>query len=164
MRLLPDHRAGTGPVRGATDVPSMRGHFEVPDEPQERTMARIRDHAERMPVAFARAKEAAHEYQEQRDTAYRQRDGWRMAAVKLVHDHYEDKKGRCVRCNQPFPCRAWKILEGVNHGFARKAETLLGFSDEELERHLNPIRRREADYREDLDDGEDLDDADDNRA
>jgi hypothetical protein len=54
-------------------------------------------------------------------------------------------------------CRAWKILEGVNRGFARKAETLLGFSEEELERQLNPVRRRDADYREDLDDFDDED-------
>ena len=41
---------------------------------------------------------------------------------------------------------------------------MLGFSDEELERHLNPTRRSDAAYREDLDDGEDFDDADDNSA
>ena len=139
--------------------PACREHFEVPDERPERTAARNRDHAERMVPAFVRAKEAAHEYQALRDEAYRQRDAWREAAIKLVHDHYEDKKGRCVRCSQPFPCRAWKILEGVNRGFARKAETLLGLSEEELERQLNPIRRRDADYREDLDDFDDEDTA-----
>jgi hypothetical protein len=105
-----------------------------------------------MPVAYSRAREAAHEFRQQREIAYRQRDGWRMAAVMLVHDHYEGKNRRCVRCGQPFPCRAWKLLEEVNRGYARKAETLLGFSDEERDRHLNPIRRREADYRDDLDD------------
>jgi hypothetical protein len=137
---------------GPPICPHCCDHFEVPGEPEERTTARMRDHAERMLVAFVRAKAAAHEYQEQRDIAFRERDGWREAAIRLVHDHYQDKKGRCVRCGQPFPCRAWKLLEEVNRGYARKAETLLGFSEEEQERHLHPIRRREADYRDDLDD------------
>jgi hypothetical protein len=137
---------------GPSMCPLCVGHFQIADEPPERTMARMRDHAERMPVAFVRAKEAAHEYQHQRDMAYRQRDTWREAAIKLVHDHYDNGKGRCVRCGESFPCHTWKLLEQVNRGCARKAETCLGFSEEELERHLNPIRRRDADYRDDLDD------------
>jgi hypothetical protein len=53
-------------------------------KPAQRMEAGKRDHAERMPAAYPRAREAAHGYQQQRDVAYRQRVTWRMAAVKLV--------------------------------------------------------------------------------
>ena len=48
---------------------------------------------------------------------------------------------RCVRCAEAFPCRPWKILEDLDRGFARSAETRACFTHQELERHLHPKRR-----------------------
>jgi hypothetical protein len=45
-----------------------------------------------------------------------------------------------------------RILQSVNYGFARKAESLAGFSDEERDRHLHPKRVSDRDYFDDEDD------------
>lgn len=143
--------AGPGPLLCSACV----HHYEVAGESIERQLARLGEHDQRMRASYVRARAAADEYRQQRDSAYRQRDDWREAAIKLVHDHYDSGKGRCVRCGQEFPCRPWKLLEELNRGFARRAETWACFTPEELERHLHPKRRRDADYHEDRDDVDD---------
>jgi hypothetical protein len=142
---------GSGPLL----CPACIDHYEVAGESIERRLDRLDEHDQRMRARYVRARAAADEYRQQRDGAYRQRDDWRDAAIKLVHDHYDSGKGRCVRCGQEFPCRPWKLLEELNRGFARRAETWACFTPEDLERHLHPKRRRDADYHEDSDDIDD---------
>ena len=145
-----------GPAKsGPLLCPACVDHYELPHESIERRLARLGEHDQRMRGCYVRARAAADEYRQQRDSAYLQRDDWREAAIKLVHDHYDSGKGRCVRCAEAFPCRPWKLLEDLNRGFARRAETWACFTPEELERHLHPKRRRDADYREDWDDVDD---------
>lgn len=129
-----------------------RNHFAQPGESPQRELARLRDHDERMRAAFVRARSAADEYRSKLREMIESRDDWREAAIKLVIDHVEGSNGRCEKCKQSFPCEPVRILSRVNYGFARKAETLAGFSDEELERHLHPRRVSDWDYFAALDD------------
>ncbi|MGH3969992.1 MAG: hypothetical protein ACRDTV_18210 [Mycobacterium sp.] len=123
-----------------------RDHYHQPGESRERELTRLRDHDERMRVAFVRARVAADEYRMHLRRIVENRDDWREAAIKLVIDHTEGSDGRCNKCEQPFPCELVRILQGVNYGFARKAESWSCFSDEELDRHLHPNRARDRDY------------------
>ncbi|RFZ01137.1 hypothetical protein DSM43518_05630 [Mycobacterium marinum] len=65
------------------------------------------------------------------------RIGTAMTGVRrpsnFVLDHYDSSKGRCVRCSQEFPRRPWKLLEELNRGFARRAETWSCFTLDERE-------------------------------
>jgi hypothetical protein len=132
-----------------------RDHFQMPGESTQRKLARLSDHDQRMRAAYVRARSAYYEcrgdYGARLAHMIENRNEWRAAATRLVIDHRETDKGRCGKCNQSFPCESVKILTRVNRGFARKVETLAGFSDEELERHLHPRRASASDHC-DLDD------------
>ncbi len=65
--------------------------------------------------------------------------------MKLVHNHVSGPNGRSAKCKQPFPCERVTVLSRVNYGFVLKAESLAGFSDEEMEWHLHPKRARDRD-------------------
>ena len=88
-----------------------------------------------MRAAYLRARSAYYEcrgdYGARLAHMIENRNEWRAAATRLVIDHRETDKGRCGKCNQSFPCESVKILTRVNRGFARKVETLAGFSDVE---------------------------------
>jgi hypothetical protein len=133
-------------VAAAQLCKACESHYETPDEPLSRRIARLSDHERRMTEADMRAREFADQARAQRDSAFKSRDSWKRVAVMLTLDHEDNGKGRCSRCNAAFPCRAWKLLEELNIGCHRATERLAGFSDTELERHLSPVRRREVDY------------------
>jgi len=131
-----------------------RDHFAVPGERVERRIARLADHDERMRNSYVRAREAYYDVKRQLVSALESRDNWRTAATKLVHDHIAGPRGRCNKCNQPFPCEPVQILRSVNYGFSKYTERLAGYSDEEVERHTNPRRAAERDYWQDDENGE----------
>lgn len=117
-----------------------RTHFEKPGESVDRKLERLGDHDERMRTAYVRAREAYHESRREVGNALQSRDDWREAAVRLVHDHIANGKGRCMKCKHPFPCEPVQIIRSVNYGFYLHAEKLAGFSDDEVGRHVNPRR------------------------
>jgi hypothetical protein len=129
-------------------------HYAQPGESRERELVRLRDHDERMRAAFVRARAAADEYRMHLRRIVENRDDWREAAIKLVIDHTEGGDGRCNKCEQSFPCELVRILQSINYGFARKAEKLAGFSDEELEFHLHPNRVLDREYFSAVDGGD----------
>jgi hypothetical protein len=129
-----------------------RDHHYQPGESRNRELARLRDHDKRMRSAFLRARSAADEYRKALRGVAENRDDWREAAVRLVIDHTEGPDRRCTKCDQQFPCELVGILSAVNRGFARKVESLAGFSDKELDRHLHPSRVYDRDYFASVDD------------
>jgi hypothetical protein len=135
------------PERGPAFCPFCVNHFEVPTESIQRTLARLRDHDERMRNGFVSARAMVNQFREQVQNLYRRLDDWRAAAVKIVLDHQDntDDKGHCKLCGGSS-CRALRILGEVNPGFLRRVEVLACFDDDELERHLHPRRKRDTEY------------------
>ena len=111
---------------GPPICPHCCDHFEVPGEPEERTAARMRDHAERMPVAFVRAKAAAHEYQEQREIAFRQRDGWREAASSWFTTTTKTERVAAFVAVSRFRAARGRSWKEVNPGYRPQGRDVIG--------------------------------------
>jgi len=112
------------------------GHFETESEPADRTIARLKDHEQRVREWYLAAKSKATEYETRMKSAYESRQKWKAALVEIAIGHEPTDDGRCLCGAKEYPCATVRLLEYANKGISRQVERLAALPREELDREL----------------------------
>ncbi|WP_063042337.1 hypothetical protein [Nocardia grenadensis] len=121
-------------------------HYEIPDEPPDRELERLRAHDADLRAYARKAWVMATEYRDRMKGAYRSRDTWRASFAEVVLPHEPGEDGACVTCRRPAPCEVWTALEDSNRGVFKEMEKLSGLEGRDLELALYPERVTDRDF------------------
>jgi hypothetical protein len=113
------------------------GHVHIYGEAQERRLARLADHDERLRQAYAQMWQHAEDLDAERRRYRRSRNSWRGALVEVMGRHEERPVG-CSCGAKSFPCATWRALEAANRGITRQVDHFLTLKDDEREAALYP--------------------------
>jgi hypothetical protein len=110
-----------------------REHFEIEDESTERTIARLRDHEQRVRKWYLHASTKATENEGKMKSAYVSRQKWKAALVEVALGHEPTADGKCACGAKESPCATMRLLEYANRGISRQVERLATLSRKELD-------------------------------
>jgi len=111
-------------------------HYAVEGESTDRTLARLRNHEQRLRARLSYVSAKATEYETKMKSAFVSRQKWRAALVEIAVGHEPTGGGRCICGANEFPCATIRLLEYHNKGISREVERFTTLSREELDRQL----------------------------
>ena len=112
-------------------------HYPIEDEDDERVIARLSNHVEKLRGTIQQAGENAAKSRQERERAFKSRDVWKRVLIEVAVSHLPDEDSKGCLCGAgSFPCVTRRQIAALNPGIAKEIERLEGLPEDEFQEVL----------------------------